>query len=619
MRASCAPPEPSCASAPPPRFGAMAVFGKLAYDEGATVGTLLVRPLRARGRAVLGARPRGRRGGRRPARRSPGATSPSASASAPSATPPRPAATSPRSTGSTRRCSRCCSTRSRRSSPSRAIAARPRARRRAPLRGARARARRPRARRSRAPGRARSTRSARRSAWRRARLQRLHPRRARASPARCRPPVAVGARLHRRRRDAHRRLGAARRPAARARVTAAGWGWLAGLAVVSTVGAVEPLLRRPAARRAHERRDPLDRRAARHRAARVRSSSARRSGPLQLAGGALVIVAVLVLARHRPRDVGRSRCRRERPAAGQGRARGRRHARRRARHRRRARRGGRDRLLHRPQHARAALGGRPARRRSRRPPSSSRAAGGEGIAVAVDHLEPGAGRARSSSASTPSTGRLDVLVNDIWGAEHLFEWNTPLWEHDLDNGLRLLRLGDRHAPDHEPPRAAAADPRPGRPRGRGHRRHAPTYNADHYRVIAVLRPRQDVGDPAGVGAGAGARRRTACTAVALTPGWMRSEAMLEHYGVTEANWRDATERTPHFCISETPALRRPRGRRARGRPRRARAGTAQSLSSGAARAGVRLHRPRRHAARLLALHGRGGRAPGAPAGDAGYR
>ena len=82
--------------------------------------------------------------------------------------------------------------------------------------------------------------------------------------------------------------------------------------------------------------------------------------------------------------------------------------------------------------------------------------------------------------------------------------------------------------------------------------------------------------------------------------------MLEHHGVSEANWRDATERTPHFCISETPRVRRPRGRRARRRPRRRALERPVALER-RARAGLRLHRPRRHAARLLALHGRGRR------------
>src|SRR4051795_3608888 len=72
------------------------------------------------------------------------------------------------------------------------------------------------------------------------------------------------------------------------------------------------------------------------------------------------------------------------------------------------------------------------------------AAGGEGIAVAVDHLDP-AQVARLVERIDAGHGRLDVLVNDVWGAEHLFEWNKPLWEHDLDRGLRLLRLAiDTH-------------------------------------------------------------------------------------------------------------------------------------------------------------------------------
>ena len=71
-------------------------------------------------------------------------------------------------------------------------------------------------------------------------------------------------------------------------------------------------------------------------------------------------------------------------------------------------------------------------------------AGGTGIAVQVDHLETEqvADLVRRIDAEQ---GRLDVLVNDIWGAEKLFEWDTPVWEHDLERGLRLLRLAvDTH-------------------------------------------------------------------------------------------------------------------------------------------------------------------------------
>jgi hypothetical protein len=48
------------------------------------------------------------------------------------------------------------------------------------------------------------------------------------------------------------------------------------------------------------------------------------------------------------------------------------------------------------------------------------------------------------------------------------------------------------------------------------------------------------------------RRHPAMTALALTPGFLRSEAMLDGFGVTEANWRDATAKDPHFIESETP-------------------------------------------------------------------
>ena len=177
------------------------------------------------------------------------------------------------------------------------------------------------------------------------------------------------------------------------------------------------------------------------------------------------------------------------------------------------------------------------------------AAGGEGIAVAVDHLQPDEVR-RLVGRIDADQGRLDVLVNDIWGAEHLFEWDTPLWEHDLDHGLRLLRLAiDTHliTAHHTLPLLLR------RPGGLVVEVTDGTaaYNADHYRVstfydlakTGVIRLAWALGREV---------RDRGATAVALTPGWMRSEAMLEHYGVTEENWRDGCERTPHFCISETP-------------------------------------------------------------------
>jgi NAD(P)-dependent dehydrogenase (short-subunit alcohol dehydrogenase family) len=177
------------------------------------------------------------------------------------------------------------------------------------------------------------------------------------------------------------------------------------------------------------------------------------------------------------------------------------------------------------------------------------AAGGDGIAARVDHLDPAQVQALVERIDSEH-GRLDVLVNDIWGAEHLFEWNKTLWEHDLDRGLRLLRLAiDTHliTSHHALPVLTR------RPGGLVVEVTDGTaeYNADHYRVNAfydlakasVIRlawaQAQELGPHGG-------------TAVALTPGWMRSEQMLENHRVSESNWRDATERTPHFCISESP-------------------------------------------------------------------
>ncbi|CUW25687.1 MULTISPECIES: SDR family oxidoreductase [Streptomyces] len=177
------------------------------------------------------------------------------------------------------------------------------------------------------------------------------------------------------------------------------------------------------------------------------------------------------------------------------------------------------------------------------------AAGGQGIAVPVDHLDPSAVR-QLVGRIADEQGRLDVLVNDIWGGEKLFEWDTPVWEHDLDNGLRLLRLAvETHAVTSHcalplllrRPGGLVVEVTDG----------TAEYNRDTYRVnffydlakASVLRMAFALGHEIGP---------RGATAVALTPGWMRSEIMLEAYGVREENWRDALAREPHFAISETP-------------------------------------------------------------------
>jgi NAD(P)-dependent dehydrogenase (short-subunit alcohol dehydrogenase family) len=178
------------------------------------------------------------------------------------------------------------------------------------------------------------------------------------------------------------------------------------------------------------------------------------------------------------------------------------------------------------------------------------AAGGEGIAVAVDHLDSDQVRGLVERIDA-ERGRLDVLVNDIWGAEHLFEWNKPLWEHDLANGLRLLRLAiDTHliTSHHALPLMVR------RPGGLVVEVTDGTaeYNDAHYRVSTFY----DLAKTAAIRLAFAQGEELAphgCTAVALTPGWLRSEIMLEHYGVTEANWRDGAAVNPHFAaISESP-------------------------------------------------------------------
>jgi NAD(P)-dependent dehydrogenase (short-subunit alcohol dehydrogenase family) len=178
------------------------------------------------------------------------------------------------------------------------------------------------------------------------------------------------------------------------------------------------------------------------------------------------------------------------------------------------------------------------------------AAGGTGIPVAVDHLETDQVRTLVQRIEAES-GRLDVLVNDIWGGEKLFEWSTPLWEHDLENGLRMLRLAvDTHLiTSHvalplviREPGGLVVEMTDG----------TREYNAEHYRVSAFY----DLAKSAVLRLAFAQAEELAphgCTAVALTPGWMRSEMMLEHYGVTEENWRDGTAVNPHFAaISESP-------------------------------------------------------------------
>lgn len=178
-------------------------------------------------------------------------------------------------------------------------------------------------------------------------------------------------------------------------------------------------------------------------------------------------------------------------------------------------------------------------------------AGGEGIAVAVDHLDPEQVRALVARIERDH-GRLDLLVNDVWGGDRLIRWELPIWEQPLDDGLRMLRLAvETHAiTSHaalplllRTPGGLVVEMTDG----------TAEYNAANYRVsffydlakAAVLRMAFSLAHELGP---------RGATAVALTPGWLRSEMMLDTaMGVTEETWRDALAREPHFAISESPA------------------------------------------------------------------
>lgn len=189
--------------------------------------------------------------------------------------------------------------------------------------------------------------------------------------------------------------------------------------------------------------------------------------------------------------------------------------------------------------------------------------GGNGIAIPIDHLVPDEVKGLAKRVHD-EFGKINILVNDIWGAELLkggpSEWNTPVWELDLAKGLRILRLAiDTHIITSKyllpllitQPGGLVVEVTDGTLK----------YNESHYRIsvyydlakVAVNRLAFSQGhELAPYGA----------TAVCVTPGWLRSEMMLEHFGVSENNWRDALDPSrdqqgqpvapPDFALSESP-------------------------------------------------------------------
>ncbi|MHA3021450.1 SDR family oxidoreductase [Mycobacterium sp. BMJ-28] len=188
--------------------------------------------------------------------------------------------------------------------------------------------------------------------------------------------------------------------------------------------------------------------------------------------------------------------------------------------------------------------------------------GGTGLAIQVDHLDPGQVQALAHRVRA-EFGTIDILVNDLWGAEVLkgppSTWGRPMWEHDLDDGLRILRLGiDTHLITSHcllpllvtRPGGLLVEMTDG----------TTEYNAENYRLsvfydlakVAVNRLAYSHGHEL---------QMVGATAVAVSPGWLRSEMMLDAYGVSEADWRRALDvnrddgypcAPPGFLQSESP-------------------------------------------------------------------
>jgi len=167
-------------------------------------------------------------------------------------------------------------------------------------------------------------------------------------------------------------------------------------------------------------------------------------------------------------------------------------------------------------------------------------AGGTGIAVQVDHSDP-----EQVQELADKLDKLDLLVNGIWGGDPLTDWSHPLWEQDLLTGLRLLRnavethiitshalipklIANQHGLVVE-----VTDGNTARYRG------SFFYDLAKHSVIRLAQAQSHELKSHNV------------AAVALTPGFLRSEAVLEHFRTTEADWQSTTD--PHFARSESPA------------------------------------------------------------------
>ena len=188
------------------------------------------------------------------------------------------------------------------------------------------------------------------------------------------------------------------------------------------------------------------------------------------------------------------------------------------------------------------------------------AAGGQGIAVRVDHTQEAEVKVLFERVKSEQNGQLDILVNDIWGGDDLTEWGKPFWELDMNKALRLL---ERSIFTHIITARYGAALMVKRGSGliieigdgdtldfRG------SFIYDFVKTsvlrLALGMAEELRGNITTEISGQVDVLVTRVTALALTPGYLRSEAMLERYGVTEANWQEGTKVDPNFIASETP-------------------------------------------------------------------
>jgi NAD(P)-dependent dehydrogenase (short-subunit alcohol dehydrogenase family) len=184
------------------------------------------------------------------------------------------------------------------------------------------------------------------------------------------------------------------------------------------------------------------------------------------------------------------------------------------------------------------------------------AAGGTGCALVVDHEDPDA-VADLVATVEREQGRLDVLVNDIFGGDRYAQWDKPLWEHDWAGGLRMLQMGvHSHLITCQAAiplllRTAAVYGTQGLvvevTDGTSQANAEFRRNVGFYYDLVKANVERIV---TGLAAELGGHP---VTAVGVTPGWLRSEKMLENFGVSEQTWREACAKTPRFGISESPA------------------------------------------------------------------